>query len=215
MQAVPVLLMTHDDAVWQHWRQLDDSQWRPARSQSLQDLARWREQGRGLVVLDSALPRLPAWTDPAWAAYLAGLKVVVASTRPDDDQAARALSAGAVGYVHAYLAPAALGDVLLHVNAGNVWMGRTLVQRILRLIDSRLPQVGLWSEGLTERERDVARRAAVGETNQEIAEALGISERTVKAHLSASFEKLGVSDRLGLALRVHGIGNTTADTSAV
>ncbi|MNW12082.1 Transcriptional regulatory protein LiaR [compost metagenome] len=58
---------------------------------------------------------------------------------------------------------------------------------------------------LTERETTVARYAASGQANAQIAEALGITERTVKAHLSAVFEKLKVSDRLQLALLVHGI----------
>ena len=65
---------------------------------------------------------------------------------------------------------------------------------------------GDWDGGLlTERETTAARYAAGGWANAQIAEALGITERTVKAHLSAVFEKLGVSDRLQLALLVHGI----------
>jgi DNA-binding NarL/FixJ family response regulator len=58
---------------------------------------------------------------------------------------------------------------------------------------------------LTQREREIANLAANGASNQLIADNCGISERTVKAHLSAVFTKLNVSDRLQLALRVHGI----------
>ena len=47
--------------------------------------------------------------------------------------------------------------------------------------------------------------AANGASNQAIATDCGISERTVKAHLTAVFEKLNLTDRLQLALRVHGI----------
>ena len=66
-------------------------------------------------------------------------------------------------------------------------------------------QAGNWRSALTPRESEVAEMAAKGASNQEIAASCGISERTVKAHLSAIFEKLGVVDRLQLALKVHGI----------
>ena len=68
---------------------------------------------------------------------------------------------------------------------------------------------------LTDREITVARYAASGQANAQIAEALGITERTVKAHLSAVFEKLGVSDRLQLALLVHGISAPTESRSKI
>jgi len=53
---------------------------------------------------------------------------------------------------------------------------------------------------LTPRERDVAIEVAHGATNKEVAQRLNITERTVKAHLGAVFEKLGVRDRLQLVL---------------
>jgi DNA-binding NarL/FixJ family response regulator len=52
------------------------------------------------------------------------------------------------------------------------------------------------------REAQVARAVAVGRSNKEVADLLFISERTVKAHLSAVFEKIGVRDRLQLVLRL-------------
>ncbi len=206
MQVTPVLFLTHDDLLWKHWSALDGQGWLPARGRTLADLARWREQRRGLVVLDLDLPRLPAMGSEPWNEATAGLKVVVASARPHDEQGTKALAAGAVGYCHAYAPIAALSQVLGVVGAGEIWMGRSLVQRLLRLVDSRAGKEQTWhNDVLTERENMVARQAAIGDSNQEIATALGITERTVKAHLSAVFEKLGVSDRLQLALRVHGI----------
>jgi DNA-binding NarL/FixJ family response regulator len=62
-----------------------------------------------------------------------------------------------------------------------------------------------WSEGLTQREVEIAVLAANGASNSLIASQCNISERTVKAHLSAVFSKLNITDRLQLALRVHGI----------
>ena len=62
-----------------------------------------------------------------------------------------------------------------------------------------------WDQGLTQREREVALLAANGASNSDIATECGISERTVKAHLTAVFAKINITDRLQLALRVHGI----------
>lgn len=205
MQTGSVLLMTHDDSLWQHWRQLDKAAWLPARAQSLQDLARWRDQGRSLVVLDAGLPRLPAWSDASWAGHMRDLKVIVASMRTSDEEGKQALAAGASGYIHAYSPAQSLNTILQSVAAGNVWLGPTLLARLLREIDQRMPQQGNWDAGLTIREKEVAQRAAIGHSNQAIADALSITERTVRAHLSAVFEKLGVNDRLLLALKVHGI----------
>lgn len=206
MKSVPVLLVTHDDLLWQHWRALDPTRWLAARGRGLADLQRWREQGRVLAVVDTGLPRLPSWQDPSWLPLLSGLQVVVASPSPNDEQGAQALGAGALGYCHGYAPAQALAQALEVVASGGIWMGRSLVTRLLRLVTERAQDASTWDNGtLTERETTVARYAASGQSNAQIAEALGITERTVKAHLSAVFEKLGVTDRLQLALRVHGI----------
>lgn len=207
MQTTPILLVTHDEHLWQHWRTIDSGRWLPARGRDLADLRRWREQGRRLAVLDAGLPRLPRWHAPEWATSLPGLSLIVASAKPNDEEGTQALGAGACGYCHSYAPAAALGQVLEAAESGAVWMGRSLVSRLLRLVEARTPaETQAWHRGLlTEREQSVARRAARGESNAEIAQALGITERTVKAHLSSAFEKLEVSDRLQLALRVHGI----------
>ncbi|OZI36331.1 helix-turn-helix transcriptional regulator [Bordetella genomosp. 1] len=209
----PVLLITHDDLLWQHWRELDATRWLPARGRGLADLERWRDQGRTLVVLDTDLPRLPAWQAPTWAGALAGLQVIVASPYPNDEQGTQALGAGAMGYCHGYAPTQSLAQVLEVVSAGGTWMGRSLVRRLLQLVSERGQRNGGWTQGLlTEREIAVAHRAAYGQANAQIAAALGITERTVKAHLSAVFDKLGVSDRLQLALLVHGVSTAHAQT---
>jgi len=124
---------------------------------------------------------------------------------------------GARGYCHAYAPAATWGQVLHAVASGSVWMGASLVARLLHQLDTVMagaakasiepasnPTADWQHDALTERECTIARRVARGEANNTIAAALGISERTVKAHLTAIYEKLGVTDRLQLALRVHG-----------
>jgi two-component system, NarL family, nitrate/nitrite response regulator NarL len=72
------------------------------------------------------------------------------------------------------------------------------------VIPSVAPEVPQLDD-LTSRELMVAEQVAHGASNREIAVALEITERTVKAHLSAIFDKLGVRDRVQLALRMNNI----------
>ena len=162
-----------------------------------------------LIVVDTALPGLPPLSSKDWRVWCGHLSLIVASSNPRDDEGIAALEAGASGYCHAYSAPATLAQVIEVVASGELWVGRNLLSRLLGGVGRSLaahPKPNTdWEEPLTEREREVARQAAIGDSNQEIATRLGITERTVKAHMSAVFEKLAVSDRLQLALKVHGI----------
>jgi DNA-binding NarL/FixJ family response regulator len=207
MNALPVLMLTQDATLWHGWQQIAGSQWMPARGQSLADLQRWKQQGRSLAVLDAALPQLPASTAGHWGELLQGLQVLVLSNRPSDEEGRQLLARGACGYAHAQSGPEALARMLQSMAGGNIWLGRSLLQRLLRDVDARLPEAEAdWAQALSPREQEVARYASLGDSNAEIAERMSISERTVRAHLSAIFEKLQVQDRLMLTLKVHGIG---------
>ena len=214
MKSVPVLLITHDDLLWQRWRELDPERWLVARGRGLADLQRWRDQGRSLAVLDADLPRLPSWQDAAWAQTLAGLSLLVASASPTTNRA-QVPAAGAQGYCHSYARRRRWHRPWRSSpRAASGWA--VLVSRLLRLVAEKGQDAGDWDGGLlTERETTAARYAAGGWANAQIAEALGITERTVKAHLSAVFEKLGVSDRLQLALLVHGISSPSESRSKI
>jgi DNA-binding NarL/FixJ family response regulator len=135
--------------------------------------------------------------------------VVTLSDSPSDQQAIACLAAGARGYCNTHAAPTLLqriSDVVIH---GGLWIGESLMQRLLQGT-ARMPAPTTvvappeWAALLTERERQVASAVATGSSNKEIARKLGITERTVKAHTGAIFEKLGVRDRLQLSLVVHG-----------
>lgn len=207
MNALPVLMLTQDATLWHGWQQIAGSHWMPARGQSLADLQRWKQQGRSLVVLDANLPQLPAAGDARWLDLLQGLQVLVLSNRPGDEEGRQLLAKGAGGYAHAQSSPEVLERMLQSMASGNIWLGRSLLQRLLRDVDARLPEPEAdWAQSLSPREQEVARYASLGDSNVEIAERMSISERTVRAHLSAIFEKLQVQDRLMLTLRVHGIG---------
>jgi DNA-binding NarL/FixJ family response regulator len=134
-------------------------------------------------------------------------KVVVLANTPSHAETLQALSAGAMGYAHGYSAPEMLKEIRTVINHGGIWLGQQLLKR---LIESSVKLTGNRSElveellgRLTSREKEVAIEASKGLSNKEIARALDITERTVKAHLAKSFERLGVKDRLQLALMLN------------
>ncbi len=131
-------------------------------------------------------------------------RVVVHSTRPTDDEGIEALDAGAHGYAHSLAAEAQLRAIAHTVTSGGLWVGPTLIGRMIRTLrraqpeDPTEPPPGF--DRLTPREREVALAVTTGVSNKEIARQLGLSERTVKMHLGAAFQKLGVEDRVQLVL---------------
>ena len=137
--------------------------------------------------------------------------IVVLADEPDEAMVADALAHGASGCCNTHAAPEVLGQVALVVGNGGLWVGQSILRRLVggtsRVLAARTerpPRVD-WATLLSEREVQVARLVAGGASNREVAEQLSITERTVKAHLSAIFEKLGLRDRLQLSLRINGV----------
>lgn len=137
--------------------------------------------------------------------------VVLLCDEPDDAQVMQAMAAGAAGCCNTHAAPEVLAQVALVVGNGGLWIGQSLLQRLVGSTAHALGQRPAqaknegWVGLLSEREAQVARMVAGGASNKEIARQLDIAERTVKAHLTAVFEKLGLRDRLQLSLRINGL----------
>lgn len=139
---------------------------------------------------------------------LGGVPLVVLSDQPNDEEALAAFAAAARGYCNSHADPAVLRQVASVVLAGGLWIGESLMGRLLAAT-ATLPtpsggEAPTWSARLTEREREVAKAVAAGSSNKEIARQMGITERTVKGHVGAILDKLGLRDRLQLALTVSG-----------
>lgn len=140
-----------------------------------------------------------------------GSKVVVLTSFSDRDRIREALDAGAIGYLLKDTEPE---DLLRGVRAAarGDW---PLDPRAARLL---LGEGGSRPRGpsLSDREQEVLALVATGLANKLIARRLGISERTVKAHLTRIYEQLGVFDRTQAALwaQQHGLGNGAASGSA-
>ncbi|MBB5018229.1 DNA-binding NarL/FixJ family response regulator [Chitinivorax tropicus] len=200
-----LIIMSADPGLLQHWGALASrhpvtilNQWLPLPPPSIDVM----------VIIDTLLPGLPPCTDNHIAELTARYKTILVSSTPSDAEGVSWLSNGAAGYCHAFAAHGTLQQVLDVVGGGGLWVGRSLLATLLRSMQT-LPAATTATVAplttLTEREQEVARLAAKGQSNKEIARQLDITERTVKAHLTSVFQKLGVSDRLQLTLLINGI----------
>ncbi|NJD34168.1 MAG: response regulator transcription factor [Betaproteobacteria bacterium] len=178
--------------------------------------ARWREAFPTALIGNTLPERIPSdalvWLHNLSPADFAGalpkgVHIIALHDEPSDENGLAALSTGAAGYANAHATPQLLHTIESVVRSDGLWVGEALLNRLLRTLAAvpaapvvPPPESHPALVELSEREREVALKVVRGESNKEIARDLDIAERTVKAHLSAIFEKLGVRDRLQLAL---------------
>jgi DNA-binding NarL/FixJ family response regulator len=139
-------------------------------------------------------------------------KVIVLTTFDADDYVVRALRGGASGFLLKDTPPAEIVAAVHKVAAGEHMLSPTVTaQLIARLgdtapVDDRASQARALLARLSEREREVAVAVGQGLANAQIAAELYMSVATVKAHVSRILDKLGVENRVQVAICVHDAG---------
>jgi DNA-binding NarL/FixJ family response regulator len=177
----------------------------PVEAASLADARRLATTERpALAVVDVGLPDGDGIALVAELAVISpGCRALVLTMDSSAETAQRALAAGAAGYLAKDADPQLVVDALTTIASGGLVLGFDLAAGALRLAGS--PTGG--SDGpfdvLTPRELDVVRGVAEGLGNPQIARRLGISEKTVRNVLSGVLPKVGVGDRVRLALLAH------------
>ncbi len=132
------------------------------------------------------------------------LRIVVSGSGADDETILKALAAGAKGYVDEAASPQEFVQAIRIVNQGSVWAPRRVLSIFIERVTSspgRIFPAGRVT--FTDREKQVLEMLVAGRSNKEIGAALGIEERTVKAHVAKLMRKVGVQNRI--ALSVHAI----------
>lgn len=158
-----------------------------------------------ILLLDIRMPEVNGLDVlPRIRAKSPGTKVLILSGYPEDDFIVEALQLGAKGYLSKTLTRADIVKAIRATYAGELWAERKLLaqtlESLLHRVNSLNEPVPEAVETLTDREREVVKWVIQGMTNKEIAAQLGISDKTVKSHLSNIFGKLKVSRRLELLL---------------
>lgn len=166
-----------------------------------------RQDGLGVVLLHLRLPGLDGETEVLrLTRNYPQTRFLILSDRPGEEQGLSYLKCGVHGYCNTFVAPPTLQQAVEVILGGEVWVGWGLMQRLIRglaMVSEEDQAVELLLPELTQREQEIAGLVAKGESNKRVAADLGITEQTVKAHLSTIFRKTGTRDRLQLALLVR------------
>jgi DNA-binding NarL/FixJ family response regulator len=127
-----------------------------------------------------------------------GARVLVLTSVTEPASASLAVRSGAAGVLYKDVDPDALVRAIRSVHDGHVLLAPEAAGNLVRAGSGGGAVSGL--DALTSREREVLAEIAKGRSNREIARALTVSEKTVKAHVSSVLAKLGVQDRTQAAL---------------
>jgi RNA polymerase sigma factor (sigma-70 family) len=174
-----------------------------------------------ILILDhSLLPLLPGsgGLSERMRRLTNATRTIIISNHIGEKEGVSLLKAGVRGYCTDDQGPQIISKAVNAVLRGEVWVGRKVIQLLLdelagftehlqrefrTNLDERLKQ-------LTPRQREIVSLIGRGASNKEIAHALHVSDKTVKAHLTGIFRKLKLSDRLQLALFVTQLGASSA-----
>jgi DNA-binding NarL/FixJ family response regulator len=154
-----------------------------------------------VVLMDLSMPNVDGIeATRAIVAANEDVQVVVLTSLSDRDRILAALDAGAIGYLLKDAEPGELIDGVRAAARGESPLAPKAARTLL------MARADRERAGLSEREWEVLRCVAEGLPNKVIARKLGISEKTVKAHLTRVFQEIGVTDRTQAALwaKVHG-----------
>jgi DNA-binding NarL/FixJ family response regulator len=165
-------------------------------SNGVEALVAVTEHAPDVVLMDLSMPEMDGVEATRQiAANHAGVRVLVLTSFSDQSRIMDALSAGAEGYLLKHAEPQEIVAAIRSVYDG----GSPLDPKAARVLleSRRSKQVNIT---LTDREQEVLLLVREGLANKQIARRLAISERTVKAHLTSVFQRLGVSDRTQAAL---------------
>jgi DNA-binding NarL/FixJ family response regulator len=134
-------------------------------------------------------------------------RVIILTASEDKNEFVQAMKLGCSGIVLKQTAPDLIVKSIRKVHSGEIWLDSLTTAAVMRHFSTGQEQAGGAGGGkgrerspLSAREREIVALVAQGYKNKEMAEKMFISEQTVKNHLHNIFDKLGVSDRLELAL---------------
>jgi len=170
-----------------------------------------RQLAPDVVLMDLVMPRLDgiAATRQVTALDIPA-KVIALTSFAENDQVFPAIQAGASSYLLKDVSPDDLVEAIRAVHRGEARMHPDIIRKLMEKVARETgPDRENVAKELTDRELEVTRLVAQGRSNHEIAQALVISEKTVKTHVSNILSKLHLQDRTQLA--IYAIKNGLVD----
>jgi two-component system nitrate/nitrite response regulator NarL len=214
MRSLCVLLASPLEEKRQQWRQALKSTSVVHEASELPDLQRSMSSLKpAVLLLDLGFPGLQDRAEVSAIQRLSpSTKIILLTKTLAEDEGTSMLEAGVKGYCSLDIDPGLLKKAVQMVQKGEIWVGRRFISQLLDALvaltekqrTKSLPKPDESLDRLTPREREIVKLLGVGASNKEIGNQLNVTEKTVKAHFTSIFRKLGVSDRLHLALFVNG-----------
>lgn len=133
-------------------------------------------------------------------------KFMILSRTPDFTQSQQFLQQGAMGYGNAMMHETHLLSSFQTLEEGNIWLHPPFLTKLILQVRENNNHKEASShvlDALSDREKEVALLLGEGKSHLEISRLLGITVRTIKAHATSIYAKLGVKDRLALSLIIH------------
>lgn len=168
-------------------------------------LEMFKKTAPDVILMDIGMPNMDGIT----ATYkikkiLPHTSIIILTVYEDEPHIFAAIKAGAMGYLLKDVSIDELIEAIHKVSKGEALIQPLIATKILKefvLLDKRKVKEGdKFYDDLTEREKEILRLIALGAANKEIAQRLGISEKTVKNHVSSIFQTLHVNNRTQAAI---------------
>jgi DNA-binding NarL/FixJ family response regulator len=170
-------------------------------------LAKVKETNPDVLMLDLRMPNLNGLAALEALQHISQqTRVIVLTASDDKDEFVHAMKLGCRGILLKQSEPELIVKCIRKVQAGEIWLDSYTTAAVINQFSKSTPSAngaapaGRERNPLSAREREIVTLIAQGYKNKEMAEKMFISEQTVKNHLHNIFDKLGVSDRLELAL---------------
>jgi DNA-binding NarL/FixJ family response regulator len=159
-----------------------------------------------LILLDLSMPGVSGLSGLVTLRGLqAGVPVVIVSAHDDPETIRRALSLGASGFISKSSSMEAIREAIASVMAGGIWSPDDIDLGVEG--DPEISDLIQRLQTLTPQQSRVLSMLAEGLLNKQIAYELGVSEATIKAHVSAVLQKLGVDSRTQAVIQLSKIGS--------
>jgi NarL family two-component system response regulator LiaR len=183
---------------------LDDIEVIGEAENGLEALAQVRQQQPDVVLMDLVMPEMDGIEATRQVSAISpSTRVIVLTSFADDEKVFPAIKAGATGYLLKDVSPGDLANAIRAVHAGETHLHPDITRKLVDQFASPRTNPRPTPEELTPRELEVLRLIAQGMSNREIAQALTISEKTVKTHVSNILSKLHLADRTQAAIYAH------------
>jgi NarL family two-component system response regulator LiaR len=208
MTKIKVLIVDDHGVVRQGLRTylelLDDVEVMGEAENGLEAVAQVRQHQPDVVLMDLVMPEMDGIEATRQVSAISpSTRVIVLTSFADDEKVFPAIKAGATGYLLKDVSPADLANAIRAVHAGETHLHPDITKKLVDQLASTERGPRPTPDELTPREREVLRLIAQGMSNREIAQALTISEKTVKTHVSNILSKLHLADRTQAAVYAH------------